>query len=149
MTRSGVHSKNSVLMNPIKDLGTILSSQKVAQAQREAMVDIAVWAMYVDGTIKYQENARVDEVVEQLSTSTAIPLSQYLPTAISKIRDVWMDPSKSERILEEISNRLGSDEMRRTAYALCETVTHADDELAEAEQAFLERVRRQFGLDND
>lgn len=133
-------------MDPIKELATILSSQKVAQAQREALVDIIVWAMYVDGSIKHEENVQVDEVVDHLSTATPLPLSQYLPTAIAKIRDVWMDSDKSEHLLEDINKRLGTTDMRRTAYALCEAVTHADDELVDTEQAFLTQIREKLGL---
>ena len=134
-------------MNPIDDLATILSNQEVAQSQREALVDIVVWAMYVDGSIKHEENVQIDEVVTQLSATTAIPLTQYLPTAIAKIRDVWTTSDKSDQLLATINERLATQEMRNTAYALCEAVTRADDELADAEQAFLARLRNQLGLD--
>ena len=132
-------------MNPIDDLATILAHQDVAQTQREALIDLVVWAMYVDGRIDYEENEQIDEVIEQLSTAT-LPIRSYLYTAIAKIRDAWNDPDRAEGILGDIDTRLGTDEMRRTAYALCETVTRADDHLIGPELAFLERVRHQFGL---
>ena len=133
-------------MNPIDELATILANQDVAQTQREALIDLVVWAMYIDGRIQYEENEQIDEVVEQLSASTLLPMRPYLYSAIAKIRDAWNDPARAERVLEDINNRLGNDEMRHAAYALCETVTRADGELADAEQAFLEQLQRQFGL---
>ena len=132
-------------MNPINELTTILAKQDVAQSQREAVIDLVVWAMYVDGRIDYEENEQLDEVIEQLSSATH-PIRGYLYTAIAKIRDAWYDPDLAEGALADIDTRLGTDEMRRTAYALCETVTRADDQLVGPELAFLERVRHQFGL---
>ena len=132
-------------MNPIEELATILAQQDVAQTQREALIDLVVWAMYVDGRIDYEENEQIDEVIEQLDTAT-LPIRAYLYTAIAKIRDAWNNPNRAERILNDIDTRLGNDEMRHAAYALCEAVTRADDELVGPEVAFLERLQRQFGL---
>jgi uncharacterized tellurite resistance protein B-like protein len=75
-----------------------------------------------------------------------IPMRTYLYTAIARVRDLWNVSDRRERFLEGISDRLGDDAMRQTAYALCEAVVRADGELAEAEQAFLRQVRRQFGV---
>ena len=57
-------------MNPIDELATILAKQDVAQSQREALIDLVVWAMYVDGRIDYEENEQIDQVIEQLSSAT-------------------------------------------------------------------------------
>jgi len=135
-------------MNPFDDLIPILTRRDLTQAQREALVDLVVWAMYVDGTIKHEENEQLDAVIRQLSTAAPIPLDRYLYTAIATIRDAWHDPARSERILAHIDTRLATPEIRHTAYALCQAVTQADGELATTEASFLERVRRQFGLEN-
>ena len=132
-------------MNPIDELASILAKQDVAQSQREALIDLVVWAMYVDGRIDYEENEQIDEVIEQLDSAT-LPIRAYLYTAIAKIRDAWNHPDRADRVLADIDTRLGNDAMRRTAYALCETVTRADDQLVGPELEFLERVRHQFGL---
>ena len=136
------------MMNPFDDLIPILTRRDLTQAQREALVDLVVWAMYVDGTIKHEENEQLDAVLKQLSTAAPIPMDRYLYTALAKIRDAWSDPERSERILTNIDARLETAEIRRTAYALCEAVTEADGELATTEATFLERVRRQFGLED-
>ena len=62
-------------MNPIDELATILAKQDVAQTQREALIDLVVWAMYVDGRIDYEENEQIDEVIEQLSTARIVASS--------------------------------------------------------------------------
>ena len=133
-------------MHPLDHLATTLAHQDVAQAQREALIDLVVWAMYVDGAIKHEENEQLDEVVEQLSASTMISMESYLYTAIARVRDLWNVSERQARFLESIRERLGDDDMRETAYALCEAVVRADGELADAEQAFLRQVRRQFAL---
>ena len=140
-----IHPSITKRMNPIEELATILEHQDVTQTQREALIDLIVWAMYVDGRIDYEENEQIDEVIDQLSTAT-LPIRSYLYTAIAKIRDAWNDPDRAERILSDIDTRLGTDAIRRIAYALCESVTRADDQLIGPELAFLERVRHQFGL---
>lgn len=133
-------------MNPFDNLSEILGKNDVSQTQGQAFVDLMVWTMYVDGAIKYQENAQVDEVIKRLNAAVDMPLTPYLNQSISTFRDVWHDASQAERAMSDIAARLGNDTLRQAAYDLSEAMAKADGELAEEEQAFLDQVRQYFGL---
>jgi tellurite resistance protein len=133
-------------MNPFDNLSDVLDKEDLSQSQSEAFVDLAVWTMYVDGAIKYQENDQVDEVIKRLNAVAEMPLTPYLNQSIATFRDVWHDETQAERALTDIAARLGNDTLRRAAYDLSEAMARADGELAEEEQAFLDQVRQHFGL---
>ncbi|HMB91855.1 MAG TPA: tellurite resistance TerB family protein [Rhodothermales bacterium] len=133
-------------MNPFDNLSDILDKEDVSQTQSEAFVDLVVWTMYVDGTIKYQENAQVDEVIKRLNAVADMSLTPYLNKSIATFRDVWHDETQAERALTDIAARLGNDTLRQAAYDLSAVMARADDDLAEEEQAFLDQVKRYFGL---
>jgi tellurite resistance protein len=133
-------------MNRFDNLSDVLEKQDVSQTQAEAFVDLAVWTMYVDGAIKYQENDQVDEVLNRLNAVVDMPLTPYLNKSIATFRDVWHDETQAERALTDIAARLGNDTLRRAAYDLSEAMARADGDLAEEEQAFLDQVRQYFGL---
>jgi tellurite resistance protein len=133
-------------MNPFDNFSDVLAKNDVSQTQSEAFVDLMVWAMYVDGAIKYQENAQVDEVIKRLNAVADMPLTPYLNQSIATFRDVWHDASQAERAMTDIAARLGNDTLRQAAYDLSEAMARADGELVEEEQAFLDQVRQYFGL---
>lgn len=132
--------------NPLDHLAQTLTAQAATQPQREALMDLAVWAMYADGRIQHEENEQLDAVVDHLSAGTVLPLRSYLYQAIAKVRDAWNDPERSEKLLDDIDRRLGAQPLRQAAYALCEAISHADSDLAAAEHSFLNRVRDRFHL---
>ena len=132
---------------PLDHLAQTLAAHDADQPQREALMDLAVWAIYADGRIQHEENEQLDAVVEQLSVGTLMPLRSYLNQAIAKVRDAWNDAERAETLLDDIYRRLGSQPLRQTAYDLCESLSHADSDLADTEQVFLQRIHDRFGLD--
>lgn len=114
-----------------------------SNAQKESLMDLMVWTMYVDRSIHADENERLDELVYAMANAeqSPLPISQYLNEAIAKIRDVWANDQKSEAALREITLYLDSAESRETAYDLCQKIAAADGALVEAESAFLARLK--------
>lgn len=135
-------------MNPFDDLSAVLKAQDVTQAQREALIDLVVCTMYIDGTIRYEENEQLDEVVARLDLDAEAPLTLYLYKAIARLRDFWHDTEQIDALLAEHAARLDSPALRQTAFALCEAVAQSDDELAEEEGDFLGRLRRHLGFED-
>lgn len=117
-----------------------------AQTQREAMVDLLLWTMYVDKRLSLPESEKIDQVAESLTWTSTTPMSQYLSLSTSKVRDILADEDKSDQFLDDIYRRLGSDEMRYQAYDACCDLAQADGEVAQAEEQFLTTLKTKFGV---
>lgn len=119
---------------------------QASQTQLEAVVDLAIWAMYLDNTIRVQENEELDSLIERLNEHAEIPLQSYVNGAIARIRDTRSDKEHLDAHLMELSNRLGTDEMRRYALDYLMDMFLADSEVTVAENSFFARVRAAFTL---
>ena len=135
-------------MNPFEELSAVLAEQDVSQAQRETLIDLVVCTMYVDGAIRYEENEQLDEVVARLDLDAESPLTLYLYKSIARLRDFWNDPEAVDAMLREQTPRLDTPALRHMAFALCESIACADEELAEAEGDFLSRLRRHLQIED-
>lgn len=134
------------MQQPIEPFLNFIRDDVWSQAQREALVDLLVWTMYVDRAIRAEENDELDEITFQLNGKSSIPVSQYLPQSIAKIRNCWHDDVESQVLLEELSMYLDSPEIRAQALNMCQQLAAADGDLANEEITFMQRLKTQFGL---
>ncbi len=134
------------MLEHIRSLFKRIGSAADEQSQREAMVDLLVWTMYADNVLTLPENDRIDQVTEEMSWSSPTPPQLYVNTSIARVRDAIDDSEKSEALLNDISERLGSPKMRMHAYEACRDLANADGEVADQEMHFLRSVRAHFGI---
>lgn len=118
----------------------------VEHEQQEAMVDLLFWTMYSDNTISLPENEAIDRVVDEFSENTSLPLAQYVGASTAKVRDVLGDSDKAEALLDDIYERLGTQDNRAQAYEACCELAQADGQVAEEEEAFLKVIRTHFNV---
>ncbi len=111
------------------------------------MIDLLIWTMYADNVLTLPENERIDEVTDEMPWDSAIPARQYLYVSIARVREALDDPEKAESLLNDISDRLGSRDMRVQTYEACRDLALADGEVAAQESQFLEVVKQHFKID--
>lgn len=134
------------MLEKLKGLFGRVNGSGMTQPQREALVDLLLWTMYVDRVLALPENERIERVGSETSWDSATPFPQYLNASLARVRGILADDAKAEAFLEDIYERLGSSEMRRQAYEACRTLAQSDGEVAEEERRFLERIRERFDL---
>lgn len=117
-----------------------------AQPQREALLDLLVWVMFVDHHIAAPEQAQIQRAARDLAWEGYQSVDLYLDAAVRRARDALASAPTAERYLEDIAARLGDAATMTRAYQACREVAGADGEVAPAEQALLDRVRARFGL---
>ena len=118
---------------------------KASRPQREALIDLLIWMMYADHVLALPEREMIDEMAETLNSDETLPLSQYLGASVGKVRRALGDDEKSEALLDDIYQRLGTDDMRHRAYEACRRLAEVDGLMAEPETAFLDRLDHRFG----
>lgn len=134
------------MLDQIRSLFKRIGSAADEQGHREAMIDLLIWTMYADNVLALPENDRIDQFTEELNWNSATPPQLYVNISIAKVRDVIDDPAKADVLLQDISDRLGSDTMRTQAYEACRDLARSDGELADEERDFLDTVKSHFGI---
>lgn len=134
--------------NLLQRLGAIFGSpeqSRLRQAQREALVDLLVWTMYVDRRIAVQEQNQLQKEVGALPWENPLSVEVWVDDAIRRARDVLGREEAEARYLDSIAARLAEPEARAQAIEACERIARSDGALGAQETAHLERVKKALG----
>lgn len=117
-----------------------------AQPQREAMIDLLVWTMFVDRHVAGAEVERVAAEARGMAWDAPAPVDHYISKSMGRTRAVLAGERSADDYLDEIAARLGDDEARRKALAACEALATVDGAVADEERAFLARLAAHLGV---
>jgi uncharacterized tellurite resistance protein B-like protein len=120
--------------------------QNLTQPQREAVFDLLLLGMYADGNLKLVENAGVYALTEQLGWESYQDRSEYSDTAIARVRAANETEASTAVFLTHVSERLGSDDVRKLALGLLTKLIEADHQAAESEAGFYQKAQAIFGV---
>lgn len=120
---------------------------RLRQAEREALVDLLVWTMFVDRRIAISEQNMLLREAGELPWESLVSVENYIDGATGRARDVLGNAAAEERYLADIAARLSEPSARAQAIEACERLVRADGDVAELEAAHIARVRRAFGLE--
>ncbi|MBN8588556.1 MAG: TerB family tellurite resistance protein [Rhodothermia bacterium] len=113
-------------------------------AQQTALLELMVWAMYVDKAIRVEENELIDQILDQMSVGDITPIAQSLNPTIAKVRDAFHDEQAAAYLLEDICLYLDDADVRAQALDYCLQILEADGHLHPDEATFLEHVKMRF-----
>lgn len=111
------------------------------QSQREAIIDLLVWAMYADGHLAEVEHEWIGREVEMLTWTSAAPASQYVLESATRLRGLLDDKLKSSDYLHDIVARLSNNVARKKAMVACEKMVGCDAQTVAEEQELIDRLR--------
>ncbi len=114
------------------------------QAQREALIDLLVWTMFADRHIATAETTQIHDAAEGLAWEGHQSIERFIDAATRRTRDVLGSDRAETAYLDDIHARLADDETRHRALVACDTLISADGDRADAEVAFLARIRARF-----
>jgi hypothetical protein len=115
------------------------------QTQKEAMIDLCLLGMYSDDLTSLAEQDFIEDESTHLKWESGISFSGYLQRTVPKIRLAKGDSQKMEDVLQDIGDRLGSDELKRKACNELQKLL-ATDEVVKVEEEFLSKVQRVMGI---
>jgi uncharacterized protein (DUF697 family)/tellurite resistance protein len=108
----------------------------MTDAERDAILAIALHAAFADGSKDERERAQVKRIAESLSQGGGANLPA-----------LYQDVLLGRRTLEAAAAALGSPGLRQLAYEMAVCVCDADGEHGEKERAFLASLQRALGLE--
>ncbi len=117
------------------------------QKQREALVDILVWTMYIDKYLALSEKEDIEREMASMTWHSVTSIEQYYDESVTRARDVLSRPAKAAAYLEDIKSRLGDEATRGSALDACRQLANADGKIVPTEEAFLDSLRKALGPD--
>jgi hypothetical protein len=122
-----------------------VNSHEIEQSQREALVDLCLLGMYSDTLVSLAEQDFLNAEFIQLNWESGISFDVYLQTTTAKVRAVKNDSLKMQELIQDISQRLGSDEFKQKAIDELEKLISTDG-VVKLEEEFLTEVKTVMGI---
>lgn len=121
-----------------------LAKEKSEQNQKEAIVDLLIMTMYIDKSLKLEEDEAIKRYIETLQWESPMSVEYYLGIATAKVRKALETPEKIRSFLEDVSNRVETVELKKQVLQICNDLAMADSEISRQEQGFLQLVAQVF-----
>ena len=115
------------------------------QAQREAVFDFLLLAMYADRSLTLREDERLYELIRGLGWDADRDPEEYAQLATARVRAATDTEGAVDPFLAILSQRLGDAEARKTALSLFNKLMEVDD-VAASELEVHARARAIFGV---
>jgi len=115
------------------------------QAQREALVDLLVFAMYADGHLSLAEEKVLENQAAELAWESSQSIESYVNETTERVRLARGTEDGTENLLVSIRERLGDFEDRERAFFVCESLLSSDGR-PPVEVAFADRCKAGLGL---
>ncbi len=116
-----------------------------SREEREALTDLLLLGMYVDGKLSLEETDLLDKEIRDLSAETDSDWDIYVSKAIHTVRSVEGKHEEQHQLLQDIRERLGDFEKRHAAARQLELLLEADGKVPE-EDTFLDEVNALFRI---
>jgi Tellurite resistance protein TerB len=123
-----------------------LDVQDFTAAQNEAMLDLLVLAMYLDGNLAKVEEARVQQLLTAMGYASAYDRGKAFDASVTRIRR----QSQTEEAVAAFAARLAGNftaaDKQRRVYEFWKELTALDGSVSSEESKFLTVVRGVFGI---
>lgn len=128
----------------VHSLFGLLAKEKSEQSQKEAIVDLLIMTMYIDKSLKLEEDEAIEKYIETLQWESPMSVEYYLGIATAKVRKALETPEKIRSFVEDVGNRVETVELKKQVLQICNELAMADSEISTKEQEFLQLVAQVF-----
>ncbi len=133
----------------IHSLFSFLAQDKSEQSQKEAIIELLIMTMYADKSLKLEEDEAIRGYIETLEWESPISVEYYLGVATAKVRKALESSDKTYSLLEDISNRVQTVELKKQVLQICNHLAMADSEISNEEKEFLQLVAQVFQVSTE
>ena len=116
----------------------------LTQPQREALMDLLVFAEFNDNYITEAEARFVHQQAETHPWHSPLTIDAYYDVSVTRTRSAKISAEARADYLDDIAQRLETAAASRQAYELCELIMRLDSENAPTQKAFLSEIRNKL-----
>jgi len=114
--------------------------------QRQALLDLALVAMYSDAHLAEVEDERVKGLLTRLGLDSETDRQLELNAAIARVRRESQTADSRHRLIVRLSHQFTTPEEQRQVCTTLQDLLESDRNVAPAENQFLAEVRQAMGL---
>ena len=118
------------------------SKDGLTQPQREAIVDLLNYCMYVDNLVFLAEDRLIADTAAKFDWDSKVPFDQFDVRSIDNARNATENPGYRGRFLASIRDRLSTAAVKGQALDLCQELFLADGERSDEEDAVLQNLKK-------
>jgi uncharacterized tellurite resistance protein B-like protein len=114
----------------------------LTQPQREAIVDLLNYCMYADNLVFIAEDRLITDTAAKFNWDSTVPFDQFDVRSIDNARNASENPGYREKFLASITDRLGTEAVKKKALDLCQELFLADGARSEEEDVVLQNLKQ-------
>ncbi|HXS69194.1 MAG TPA: tellurite resistance TerB family protein [Candidatus Polarisedimenticolia bacterium] len=119
---------------------------RLTDQQRRALLDLLILAMYADGRLDLEEDARIQRLLAGMGYETEYDRDKQLDESITRLRNYSQNPQVARTRAVELAKSFTDPEQCRGVYQLLEQQANSDNSVVPAEHEFLSAVRKALQL---
>jgi hypothetical protein len=123
-----------------------VDSRDFTNLQRQALLDLALLAMYSDAHLASAEDERLQRLLRDLGLDSEAERDYELDTAIARIRSESENADHRRSLITRMAHQFPTVAEKRQVLAALEDLLESDGKVAPAENQFLADVRRAMEL---
>jgi hypothetical protein len=114
--------------------------------QQAALLEILILAMYADGRLDLEEDARLNRVLTTMGVETEYDRDRVLDDCITRLRNYSQNPQLARTHAVQLAQSFIDPEQCRGVYQLIEQQVNSDSSVVPAEHEFLSAMRTALRL---
>src|SRR5258708_3093143 len=115
-------------------------------SQRQALLDLLVLAMYMDGNLAAAEEARVEQLLAKLGVESDYDRNRDFDAAVTRVRQHSQSADDARACVGRLARSFTTSEQRRRVYDALSDLTALDGQVSAEEGKFLTFVRAAFQM---
>ncbi len=119
---------------------------RLTREQQLALLDLLILAMYADGRLDLEEDARLNRLLTTMGVSTEYDRDRVLDDSITRLREYSQNPQVARTYAVQLAQSFTDPEQCRGVYQLLEQQANSDNSVVPNEQEFLSAVRKAMRL---
>jgi hypothetical protein len=119
---------------------------KLTLQQQGALLEILILAMYADGSLDLEEDARLNRVLTAMGVETEYDRDRVLDETITRLREYSQTPQLARTHAVQLAKTFTDPEQCRGLYQLIEQQVNSDNSVVPAEHEFLSAMRAALKL---
>ncbi len=119
---------------------------KLTLQQQAALLEILILAMYADGSLDLEEDARLNRVLTAMGVETEYDRDRVLDECITRLRQYSQNPQLARDHAVQLAQSFKDPEQCRGVYQLIEQQVNSDNSVVPNEHEFLSAMRTALKL---
>lgn len=118
----------------------------LSQRQREALLDLFVWVMYLDHRLELSEEGKIEQLGQAFTWEGGESIENYTLRAVGRMIAHLGSLEAQERFIQQTADILNTPALRQRAFEACQKIVRADYQVTSEEAQSLNMIQRVFDL---